>query len=135
MSGAGEAASLTAALLARKGDAAPLGHPPRLSHAVRLAEMVGAPMPRRPAEPHHPGDRPGRISLRLDEARARQLRVLAAQLSTTRQALLLRAIDELVERHFTSGGGRCLCLKPHDRVDWGSGRCCEDDAGGHDVRD
>jgi hypothetical protein len=117
-----EAASLSAALLARKGNALPF--PPRLaSAAVRLVGTAPAGRPRRNGPP--------RVSLRLDETQAKQLRLLAAQLGITRQEALQRALAEMIERHLAGDGASCRCLAAPGGMCGGG---CERDDGETDVR-
>jgi hypothetical protein len=114
-----EAGSLTAALLVRKGDAVAFV-PRHAKPSIRLVEAAPEPKRRRTGAP--------RVSLRLDEAEARRLRILAAQLGLTRQATLARALAEMVERHLAGSGAGCICLATAEAP------CAVHPAGDSDVR-
>lgn len=115
------AAALTAGLLARKGTATPATLAPRLpdfltrpsATAVPFAKT--APVPVRDAaaaaqgRPSHP--HPHRVTLRLDERRHLHLRLMAAHFALSRQELILRALDEFLERHAPgTSAEHCQCL-------------------------
>jgi hypothetical protein len=134
MSGYAEAASLTAALLVRKGNAAPITFVPRPA-PVRLVEPSASAQPVAASRPRPSRKGAPRVSLRLDEPRMKQLRLVAAQLATTRQATLLRALDEFVERHLAGSGSFCLCIKSDGVVTCVTENGCAAPAGeGSDVR-
>jgi hypothetical protein len=92
-----KAASLTGALLSGK-DATPR-----------------TPGPHEPAAPPaaaESGDAPRYVSLPLDPARHRRLRLAAAHLDQTEDALMLAALDHFLDRVVpTLLDGRCACLE------------------------
>lgn len=91
-----DAASLSADLLVSKGEAGPSGSTSRLGDRLGLASIYGGASVRAmpPLRPMPlPGDPNARILLRVDEPRRRRLRLAAAQLGKTSQAILLDALD------------------------------------------
>lgn len=133
-------ASLSSALLARKGTAAPVGHAatyqvtdatPRPRAATRANDDAVAPAPaERPdvarpsvscvqatpcAEPAAAAqDRKKlvKVSLRLDPARHLRLRLSAAHLRQSAQQLLLAALDSYLDEAIRpTGSSGCACLQ------------------------
>lgn len=126
------AATLTDALLARKGTAMPTpfdAHPRRelatrnpdeAPHLALLKRHAAAHDEARPHAPRHsqpahggPGGPPSRrrITLRLDTAHHRRLKLAAAHLGTSLQELLIIALDSHLAKvapGFAKGG--CACL-------------------------
>jgi hypothetical protein len=94
MSG-GEAASLTDTLLVPKGDAAPSRGADPWNTAARLT------------------DERRRISLRIDEARHRRLKLASVHLRVSAQSLVLAAVEHYLDRIVPSLlGNRCPCVAP-----------------------
>jgi hypothetical protein len=119
-----EAASLSATLLARKGNAQPVTFAPRgpvLGAQPRPLFPMLATAKKAPAEKGPPR---ARQTLRLDPGRHLQLRLIAAQFGKSRQDLLLAAFDEFVAKH----GAGCLCIAGAARP---AGEA--DDAGGREA--
>jgi hypothetical protein len=111
------AAALSAGLLARKGDAAPVTLALR-PHAICNPTATDVPRlatatPNGTAAGNERAGQRLRQWIRLDPQRHLQLRLMAAHLGTSRQELLLRAFDEFLDRHAVSAfGRRCRCLEP-----------------------
>ncbi len=121
-----DAATLSADLLVTKGGAGPSHLAPRLGDRIALGALYGGaplrPMPSPPAAAPK-SDRPGRILLRLDEARRHRLRLAAAHRGTSSQAILLSALDHYLTRVMpTLLAERCPCIEgaEHSRSD----ECC-----------
>ena len=106
-------ASLTAGLLARKGQALPAVRPafqPRpaadhrppavVVHQARLAAAFPAPAEAAARE------RRVALTLRLDDDRHLRLKLIAARRRTTIQSLLLDALDEMLTE---SNNDECVC--------------------------
>jgi hypothetical protein len=94
MSG-GEAASLTDTLLVPKGDAAPSRGADSWNTAARLT------------------DERRRISLRIDEARHRRLKLASVHLRVSAQSLVLAAVEHYLDRIVPSLlGNPCPCVAP-----------------------
>jgi hypothetical protein len=121
------AATLSPSLLARKGAAVPVVFAPRFFDAPAVMQLpVG----------HDTGQmieavaRDRRTSVRLDPARQARLRQVATRLELSKQAVLVKALDELFEREIAGGGledvGSVLC----DGAALGVG-----DGDGHDGHD
>ena len=115
-----EVASLTGALLARKGSAAPadiVGRPFGTLSLVRGGPSlapVGSP-PSRPRPPVQSFSRyaPERIklSIRFDQSRHLKIKLAAAHLRLSVQDLLTTAVDSYLERIAPEVlGGSCACL-------------------------
>jgi len=120
----GRPASLTSALLARKGAAAPSpledGGPPEdgapsdpLTRAVSAAGLADATAPARRARTGKPTSRSARrrFTLRLDPDQHLRLRLASVQLGMSSQALVLAALDAHL-RNIAPGirDGGCACL-------------------------
>lgn len=128
------AAALTAGLLARKGTATPATVAPRLPDflarpsAPAMPFGKAAPFPARDgaaaARGRTPHPHPFRVTLRLDERRHLHLRLMAAHFALTRQELILRALDEFLERHAPgTSAEHCQCLGVTGPIDGaGDGR-------------
>ena len=112
-------AALTASLLARKGQARPAVRPAFMPRAVpepvptvvqqqaRLASLYSPVEHELYAPPERElGERRIALTLRLDDARHLQLKLLAARRRTSAQALLVDALDETL-REATNDG--CVC--------------------------
>jgi hypothetical protein len=124
MSSVPEAASLTSALLVRKGRAVPAGYV-SLASAVRGQQpaqeepaleaplaTVAAPAsaPRRAARPRKRDPR-ARISLRLDDERHLKLKLTAAHLHKKLQEIVIAALDGYLEQIGPAVmNGNCACL-------------------------
>ncbi|MDZ7711811.1 MAG: hypothetical protein U5L06_01215 [Rhodovibrio sp.] len=105
-------ASLNARLLARKGDARPA--------PIDTGEGRARPTPPRPVAgswqvpavwPEEPAGDPrarARVSLRLDEARHRRLRLAAIHLDASLQQILTHALD----RYLAQVAPDCPCMRP-----------------------
>jgi len=120
MSSVPEAASLTSALLVRKGRAVPAGYV-SVASAVRsdTAEdiarpaptAVGAVRPRAAQRPRRRDPRP-RISLRLDDERHLRLKLTAAHLHKNLQDIVVAALDGYLEQIGPAVmNGNCACLE------------------------
>ena len=92
-----EAASLTAALMTRKGEAQP-------SRLFALAPLVTAPAPRA-QKPDVPAKDRRRLTLRLDPDRHMRLKLAAAHLDRSLQDILIAALDAHLARE-----APCPCL-------------------------
>jgi predicted DNA-binding protein len=109
-----KAAPLTGALLAVKGDAAPT---PR-SAASRGGSVEF--LPRRARTEAPAGAETARVTLRLPMARRLRLRLAAAHLGRSNQALMLAAIDHYIDNVLPLlMAGRCACLEQGRAVDGG----------------
>jgi hypothetical protein len=119
-------ASLTSALLTRKGYAAPAGvaerdklrrgnalEAPRWRPAPEPAPVVRIAAPTPVAKPRRLNrDSRSRVSLRLEEDRHLRLRLTAAHKNTTMQEVMMLALDSyLVECKQVLMGGSCACLE------------------------
>jgi hypothetical protein len=94
-----EAASLTAALMTRKGEAQP-------SRLFALTPpVVPAPRPARPEQPVVPAKDRRRLTLRLDPERHMRLKLAAAHLDISLQDILIAALDAHLARE-----APCPCL-------------------------
>lgn len=126
MSSVPEAASLTSALLVRKGRAVPAGYV-SLASAVRNERSFDAehPVPAEaaPAAAPAPAARPraarrprkqdprARISLRLDDERHLKLKLTAAHLHKKLQEIVIAALDGYLEQIGPAVmNGNCACL-------------------------
>jgi hypothetical protein len=90
-----KAASLTGALLSSKDAHA---HPPRAPEA--------------PAATAESSDAPRQVTLPLDAIRHRRLRLAAAHLDQTEDALMIAALDHYLDRVVSVLlDGRCACLE------------------------
>ncbi len=87
-----DAASLTDALLVVKGTAAPGASQPQRSRRIRTTDGRAS------------------VALRLDEGRRRRLKIAAAYLRKSTQAMLLAALDHYFERVVPEPRGRGMCL-------------------------
>jgi hypothetical protein len=94
-----EAASLTASLMTRKGEA----QPSRL-FALTPPPVVTAAAPR-PARPEAPAKDRRRLTLRLDPERHMRLKLAAAHLDLSLQDILIAALDAHLARE-----APCPCL-------------------------
>jgi len=116
-----DAASLTADLLVTKGHAGPSRRvAPRLGDRIALGALYGVvpphhtppqnlePLHGTPAKAHQPA----RLFLRLDEGRQHRLRLAAAHLGKTSQAVLQAALDHYLTRVMPGLlGERCPCIE------------------------
>ena len=93
-----DAAALTAALLVRKGEAAP-------SRLFALPTPVLAPTPRPELPPLPPAKDRRRLTLRLDPERHMRLKLAAAHLDLSLQEILIAALDSHLARE-----APCACL-------------------------
>jgi hypothetical protein len=124
MSSLPEAASLTSALLVRKGAAVPAGYVSLASvvrgqrpiqeepelEAPRAPGVLVAPAPRRAPRPRK-RDQRARISLRLDDPRHLKLKLTAAHLHKTLQEIAIAALDGYLEQIGPAVmNGNCACL-------------------------
>jgi hypothetical protein len=121
-----DSAALTADLLVTKGHAGPSHLAPRLGDRIALGSLYGG-APSRPARPFHTvplkADQAGRILFRLDEARRHRLRLAAAHLGKSSQAILLAALDHYLTRVMpTLLTERCPCIEGAEQA--GSDACC-----------
>lgn len=102
-------ASLTGALLVAKGAAAPIGQPSRAA-PTGMAQRLPRPARRRDGGAKPDGE--ARLSLRMSAARHLRLRVAAARLGESGQAVMLAAIDHYLDRVVPQLlEGACLCLE------------------------
>lgn len=109
-----KAAPLTAALLVAKGGAAPSA---RRRGATRSGTLEFLPKPER-TPPGESGTT--RVSLRIPTARHLRLRLAAAHLGRSNQALMLAAIDHYIDNVLPLLiAGRCACLEQGRAVDGG----------------
>jgi hypothetical protein len=116
-------ASLTSALLVRKGTAVPAAYA-ALGSAARAARPLfdlapaeppaadaGAAVPR-PRRRHAALDPRARISLRLDSERYLRLKLSAAHLRVSLQELIVKALDGHLEQIGPAVmNGKCVCLE------------------------
>lgn len=136
MSSVPEAASLTSALLVRKGRAVPAGYV-SVAQAVRgdRAEDIARPAPaprleasEAPAKPRaarrpRKRDPRARISLRLDDERHLRLKLTAAHLHKKLQDIVIAALDGYLEQIGPAVmNGNCACLE-------GGGTCVAREGG------
>lgn len=129
MSSVPEAASLTSALLVRKGRAVPAGYvslasavrgqreieeePAREAPMAPIATPAAAPTtaPRRRATRPRKKDPRARISLRLDDERHLKLKLTAAHLHKKLQEIVIAALDGYLEQIGPAVmNGNCACL-------------------------
>lgn len=120
------AATLTAELLVTKGFAGPSHLAPRLGDRIALGALYGG-APLRPAQSIHSvppkGNHAGQILFRLDEARRHRLRLAAAHLGKSSQAILLAALDHYLTRVMpTLLTAHCPCIEGAEPS--GSDECC-----------
>ena len=110
-------ASVTGSLLARKGEAGPSADRQALAERwqpreVAMPEVRQAPaaMPAESvvAEPSL------KVALRLSEGQHFRLRVAAAQLQVSRQALMSAALDHYLATVCAAGVPSCRCLRASD---------------------
>lgn len=104
-----KAASLTSALLVAKGDAAPADRPWRYEPGGTVQ-----PLPARARRRSGNGKDDGtlRATLRMSAAEHLQLRLAAAHLNQSVQALMRAAIDHYLDTVLPPlMNGRCLCLE------------------------
>jgi len=97
--------SLTASLLVAKGNAMPSGERLSLDNVQFLPK---------PSRQHTAGSGEGttRVSLRMANARHSRLRLAAAHLGRSNQALMLAAIDHYIDTVLPAlTAGRCACLE------------------------
>ena len=104
----GHAATLSSALLFRKGSATPAdfvnGHSGR--SIASTIDLV--PKPRRQPDPNAPV----RVSVQLDRARRQHLQLAAAKLGVSNQQLLLEALDHYLRSEVPARVAEpCACLK------------------------
>jgi hypothetical protein len=114
-------AAMTGSLLARKGEASPSSEPyfvvpPVMREVARevVREVPQAPVETPPpaeAVPARSAEAPHKIAMRLSEAQHLRLRVAAAQMQVTRQALLAAALDHYLTSVCASGRPDCACLR------------------------
>ncbi|MEN8161831.1 MAG: hypothetical protein ABFS41_17305 [Myxococcota bacterium] len=122
MSSVPEAASLTSALLVRKGRAVPAGYV-SLASAVRAPNAIEEEAPVAPAPAPAPAAKPrtarrprkkdprARISLRLDDERHLKLKLTAAHLHMKLQEIVIAALDGYLEQIGPAVmNGNCACL-------------------------
>ena len=109
-------ATITGDLLARKGEAGPSAD--RFAAAQRW-KPEPPPMPSAPCAsapvvgPAPDGSEPTvKIALKLSEAQHFRMRVAAAQLQVTRQALMSAALDHYLATVCAAGLPECKCLGP-----------------------
>jgi hypothetical protein len=128
------AAALTAGLLARKGAATPATLAPRQPvfaaglDAPTVPFGKAAPFPvseRTASEIAHAAHRQ-RLTLRLDDRRHLHLRLMSAHFALSRQELIVRALDEFLERHAAgTSAEHCQCLRVADGTNGADdGRAC-----------
>jgi hypothetical protein len=129
------AAALTAGLLARKGAATPATLAPRQpvfaagldAPTVPFGKAAPFPAPeRRASESAHAAHRQ-RLTLRLDDRRHLHLRLMSAHFALSRQELIVRALDEFLERHAAgTSAEHCRCLHVADGTNGADddGRAC-----------
>src|SRR5216683_5635340 len=98
-----KAASLTGALLSGKDGAA---------HTLSTSRVPSPQGPAAPPAAAEGGDALRQFSLPLDPARHRRLRLAAAHLDQTEEALMLAALDHYLDRVVSPLlDGRCACLE------------------------
>jgi hypothetical protein len=114
------AAALTAGLLARKGAATPATLAPRQPRfasgldapAVPFGKAAPFPAVERTASEAAPAAHRQRLTLRLDDRRHLHLRLMSAHFGLSRQELIVRALDEFLERHAAgTSAEHCQCLR------------------------
>jgi hypothetical protein len=121
MSSVPEAASLTSALLVRKGRAVPAGYVSlasavRAPHAIEEEAPIATPAPAPAAKPRtarrpRKKDPRARISLRLDDERHLKLKLTAAHLHKKLQEIVIAALDGYLEQIGPAVmNGNCACL-------------------------
>jgi len=107
-------ASVTGALLSRKGEAGPSADRQSLNERwvpAPQVKPVQVAMPVAPAPAPVSADGPSvKIALRLSEGQHFRMRVAAAQLQVTRQALMSAALDHYLKTVCAAGVPQCRCL-------------------------
>ena len=108
-------ASITAGLLARKGDAAPSldtlpARPAILTTAAIAPAASPRPAPAKPATAPRPRKSNRRVSLALGEEEYERLGIAAAKHHETRPQILRAALKEYLDRLACSHG--CSCIVP-----------------------
>jgi predicted DNA-binding protein len=110
-----KAASLSAALLVAKGEASPSRAGGRGAARGATLEFLPKPARKPPGE-----DGVTRVSLRMPGARHLRLRLAAAHLGRSNQALMLTAIDHYIDHVLPLLiAGRCACLEQGRAVEGG----------------
>ena len=105
----GQTATLTGALLFRKGSATPAAFLSGHSGAFLGGSFSPTPKTRRERDPNAPV----RVSLKLDRARRQHLQLAAAKLGRSNQELLLAALDHYLRSELPAQMAEpCACLKP-----------------------
>jgi hypothetical protein len=116
----GKFASITANILARKGEARPWEEPdkPTFSWRSDIARIVPPPVIAEPAQRPEPPKPPPvatdamrRCSLRLSVRDYERLGIAAVKRNTTRQQLLQQSLDRLLAS-LGETCGDCRCLEP-----------------------
>ncbi len=105
-------AKLTSHLLARKGAAAP----------ATLGTLATAPAPRSRPASGRDASAPARLTLRLDERRHLRLKLTAAHLQQSLQAVLSEALDRYLDQvspEMLSNNCVCLAVREPIRGDGG----------------
>jgi len=104
-----KAASLTAALLVAKGDATPSGRKSERGGTIEFLPKVKRSGPRRGGGGD---DGMTHVSLRMPTARHLRLRLAAAHLGRSNQALMRAAIDHYIDTVLPPLlAGRCACVE------------------------
>ena len=103
-------ASITSALLTRKGEAAPslVG-----GSARTVPAYIPAPAPRpvkRPPAISPPSDHKRRVVVTLTVEEYQRLGIVAAKMNTTRQELVRNAVFERMDRFAREQGSDCSCI-------------------------
>lgn len=109
-----KAASLTASLLAAKGNATPTTQPAPadmgVDGGVDRSNVQFLPKP--PRERPRSGETSVRVSLRMSTERHLRLRLAAAHLGRSNHALMLAAVDHYIDHVLPPlMAGRCACLE------------------------
>jgi hypothetical protein len=129
-------ASITASLLARKGEAQPWAEPAKQPLAWNRGELpamgsVGffkSPVPQQvhepePAHPHAPSDY-RKISVRMSHHDYERLGILAVKQDKSRQRLLHEALDQLLAGITQKYSAGCACLGEERDVNGSPMDCC-----------
>ncbi|MES1991721.1 MAG: hypothetical protein V4441_12330 [Pseudomonadota bacterium] len=105
-------ASVTSALLSRKGEAGPSADRQSLNERWSPAPQVRRIEVTMPAAADIApvGEASVKIALRLTEGQHFRMRVAAAQLKMTRQALISAALDHYLKTVCAAGVPQCRCL-------------------------
>ena len=104
----GQAATLSATLLFRKGTAMPTDIVNGYAGRAIASTIELAPKPQRQLDPNAAV----RVSVQLDRARRQHLQLAAAKLGVSNQKLLLDALDHYLRSEVpVRVGERCACLK------------------------